>query len=101
MPGCSIRPSASWTRRCSPRCAAGPVRPMTDNLTLKLGWVIVYVEDPVATSAFDERAFGLRAEFAAPDGSYAQCDTGPTKLAFAAYAPPARRLRPRPVRDAR
>jgi hypothetical protein len=74
---------------------------MTDNLTLKLGWVIVYVEDPVATSAFDERAFGLRAEFAAPDGSYAQCDTGPTKLAFAAYARPARRLRPRPVRDAR
>jgi predicted enzyme related to lactoylglutathione lyase len=55
---------------------------MTDSLTLKLGWVIVYVEDPVATSAFYERAFGLRAE-------------------FAAYARPARRLRPRPVRDAR
>jgi lactoylglutathione lyase len=59
--------------------------PVTNDLTLNLGWVIVYVEDPVATSAFYQRAFGLRAEFAAPDGSYAQLDTGPTKLAFAAY----------------
>lgn len=31
-------------------------------------------------------AFGLRGEFAAPDGSYAQLDTGATKLAFASYA---------------
>jgi lactoylglutathione lyase len=59
---------------------------MTDNPTLNLGWVILYVEDPVATSAFYQRAFGLRAEFAAPDGSYAQLDTGATKLAFASYA---------------
>jgi lactoylglutathione lyase len=58
---------------------------MTNDLTLDLGWVILYVEDPVATSAFYQHAFGLRAEFAAPDGSYAQLDTGPTKLAFASY----------------
>lgn len=55
-------------------------------LELRLGWVIVYVEDPTAASSFYERTFGLRAEFAAPDGSYAQLDTGPTKLAFAAYS---------------
>jgi lactoylglutathione lyase len=53
---------------------------------LKLGWVIAYVEDPRAASAFYEQTFGLRAEFAAPDGSYAQLDTGPTRLAFASYA---------------
>jgi lactoylglutathione lyase len=52
---------------------------------LSLGWVIVYVDEPVTASAFYERAFGLRAEFADPGGSYAQMDTGATKLAFAAY----------------
>ena len=51
---------------------------------LRLGWVIVYVDDPAAASAFYENAFGLRGEFAVPD--YAQLDTGPTKLAFASYA---------------
>ncbi len=60
---------------------------MSNDITpLTLGWTIVYVEDPVAASAFYERAFGLRPEFAAPDGSYAQLDTGQTKLAFAAYS---------------
>jgi len=53
---------------------------------LTLGWVIVYVDEPTAAVAFYERAFGMRGEFAAPDGSYAQIDSGPTKLAFAAYA---------------
>ncbi len=52
----------------------------------KLGWVIVYVDAPAEVSAFYERTFGLRAEFAVPDGSYAQLDTGPIKLAFASYA---------------
>lgn len=54
-------------------------------IELQLGWVIAYVEDPRAASAFYQETFGLRAEFAAPDGSYAQLDTGPTKLAFASY----------------
>ena len=52
---------------------------------LTLGWTIVYVEDPVAASEFYASTFGLRPEFAAPDGSYAQMDTGQTKLAFASY----------------
>ncbi len=54
-------------------------------LELRLGWVIVYVEDPPVASAFYQQTFGLQGEFEAPDGSYAQLDTGPTKLAFAAY----------------
>jgi lactoylglutathione lyase len=53
---------------------------------ISLGWVIAYVDDPVAASAFYERTFGLTPEFAAPDGSYAQLNTGATKLAFASYA---------------
>lgn len=52
---------------------------------LKLGWVIVYVDDPATAAAFYERAFGLRGEFVAGSGTYAQLDTGPTRLAFAAY----------------
>jgi lactoylglutathione lyase len=52
---------------------------------LKLGWVIVYVQRPTEVSAFYAETFGLRPEFNAPDGSYAQLDTGPTKLAFAGY----------------
>jgi predicted enzyme related to lactoylglutathione lyase len=53
--------------------------------TLQVGWVIVYVDDPPAASAFYADTFGLKPEFAAPDGSYAQLDTGPTRLAFASY----------------
>ena len=59
---------------------------MTNDITpLTLGWTIVYVEDPVAASTFYADTFGLTPEFAAPDGSYAQLDTGQTKLAFASY----------------
>jgi lactoylglutathione lyase len=56
------------------------------DLHMTLGWVIAYVDDPPAASAFYQQTFGLRNEFAAPDGSYAQLDTGATKLAFASYA---------------
>jgi lactoylglutathione lyase len=52
---------------------------------MRLGWVIVYVDEPPAAAEFYERTFGLRSEFVAPGGSYAQLDTGPTKLAFASY----------------
>jgi lactoylglutathione lyase len=53
---------------------------------MQLGWVIVYVDDPAAAAEFYERAFGLRGDFVAPGGTFAQLDTGSTKLAFAAYA---------------
>ncbi|MGI8903314.1 MAG: VOC family protein [Solirubrobacteraceae bacterium] len=55
-------------------------------LELRLGWVIVYVEEPAVVSAFYQRTFGLRGEFEDAEGHYAQLDTGPTKLAFASYA---------------
>ena len=48
-----------------------------------LGWVIVYVDDPSAASAFYQQTFGLQGEFDA--GEYAQLDTGATKLGFASY----------------
>jgi lactoylglutathione lyase len=54
-------------------------------LQMRLGWVIVYVDDAAAAAAFYERAFGLKADFVGPGETYAQLDTGPTKLAFAAY----------------
>jgi predicted enzyme related to lactoylglutathione lyase len=52
---------------------------------LRLGWVIVYVDDPGEASGFYQRAFGLQSEFVAESGTYAQMATGATKLAFAAY----------------
>ena len=63
---------------------------MTDDtkttITMTLGWVIAYVDDPPAAAAFYADTFGLKTEFVAPGGSYAQLDTGATKLAFASYA---------------
>jgi lactoylglutathione lyase len=57
--------------------AAGP---------MLLGWVIVYVDDPPAAREFYMRAFGLQGGFVAGSGTYAELDTGATKLAFAAYS---------------
>jgi predicted enzyme related to lactoylglutathione lyase len=51
-----------------------------------LGWVIVYVEDPPAAREFYMRAFGLQGGFVAGSNTYAELDTGATKLAFAAYS---------------
>jgi lactoylglutathione lyase len=56
------------------------------DITFSLGWVIVYVDQPEEAAAFYQQTFGLTLEFAAPAGSYAQLDTGATKLAFASYA---------------
>jgi uncharacterized glyoxalase superfamily protein PhnB len=53
---------------------------------MSLGWVIVYVEDPPAARELYMRAFGLQGGFVAGSGTYAELDTGATKLAFAAYA---------------
>jgi lactoylglutathione lyase len=54
------------------------------DFAMTLGWVIVYVAEPDVAAAYYERVFGMRVEFAV--GSYAQLDTGATKLGFAAYA---------------
>lgn len=54
-------------------------------MELRLGFVIVYVDDPPAAADFYERVFGLKKEFVAGT-EYAQLDTGPTRLGFANYA---------------
>ena len=46
------------------------------DVELRLGWVIVYVDEPAQAATFYERTFGLRGEFVAPSGTYAQLDTG-------------------------
>ena len=56
-----------------------------DKRPMLLGWVIVYVDDPPAAREFYMGAFGLQGGFVAPSGTYAELDTGATKLAFAAY----------------
>jgi lactoylglutathione lyase len=66
--------------------SSATIRAMTDqSITMTVGWVIVYVDDPAAAADFYVRTFGLTSQFVAPGGTYAQLDTGPTKLAFAAY----------------
>jgi lactoylglutathione lyase len=63
------------------------IRGMTDQtITMRLGWVIAYVDDPAAAADFYARTFGLTSEFVGPGGMYAQLDTGATKLGFASYA---------------
>ncbi|CAM5776189.1 lactoylglutathione lyase [Labrys miyagiensis] len=49
---------------------------------MKLGYVIHYVPDVAATSAFYKAAFGLEARFIA-DGEFAELITGETALGFA------------------
>src|SRR3954465_12781357 len=54
-------------------------------LQMRLGWVIVYVDEPPAAAEFYEKTFGLRGDFVAPGGSDAHRAPGPPKLAFASY----------------
>jgi lactoylglutathione lyase len=52
------------------------------NLEMKLGYVIHYVPDVVAASAFYKAAFGLETRFVA-EGQFAELVTGETALGFA------------------
>ncbi|GIW08121.1 MAG: lactoylglutathione lyase [Dehalococcoidia bacterium] len=51
---------------------------------MRYGYTILYVPDVSATVDFYERAFGLERRFVDPNGQYAELETGPTTLAFAA-----------------
>lgn len=51
---------------------------------MKLGYVIIYVEDVTNTVAFYERAFGLDVRFVHESNLYAEMETGDTALAFSA-----------------
>lgn len=50
---------------------------------MKLDCVMVYVEDIAATTAFYEKAFGLKPRTLDLEQGYAQMDTGDAALAFA------------------
>ena len=51
---------------------------------MKLGYIILYVQDVTATVAFYEKAFGLPRRFVHESGGYAELETGATALAFVA-----------------
>jgi uncharacterized glyoxalase superfamily protein PhnB len=50
---------------------------------MELRWVIVYVQDPGASVAFWERAFGVRRRSLHESGTWAELDTGSTLIGFA------------------
>jgi lactoylglutathione lyase len=52
-------------------------------VTTQMGYLIVYVSDVNATTAFYERSFGLAVRFAHESGQYTELETGSTVLAFA------------------
>jgi lactoylglutathione lyase len=49
---------------------------------MKLGYVIIYTQDVVASVAFYEKAFGLTRRFVHESNQYAEMETGATALAF-------------------
>lgn len=53
---------------------------------MKLGYVILYVQDVPATVDFYEKAFGLQRRFLHESNTYAEMETGTTALAFAVEA---------------
>lgn len=50
---------------------------------MRFRWAIVYVADVAASVAFYERAFGVGLRFTAPEGDYAELETGETALGLA------------------
>ena len=55
-------------------------------MSIKLGYVIAYVQDVERTIGFYERAFGLTRRFVTEGADYGELDTGATVLAFASEA---------------
>src|ERR1700724_2207660 len=53
---------------------------------MKLGYVILYVDDVAATVEFYERAFDLKRRMLDDEHNYGELATGSTRLAFAARA---------------
>lgn len=50
---------------------------------MKLGYVIVYVDDAMKATEFYEKAFGLKPKFIHESRLYAEMESGETTLAFA------------------
>jgi len=53
---------------------------------MRLGYVILYVPDVLATVEFYERAFSIARRFIHDSGQYGEMETGATALAFVAEA---------------
>jgi lactoylglutathione lyase len=53
---------------------------------MKLGYVILYVDNVVSTVEFYERAFNLKRRMLDDEHNYGEIETGSTRLAFAARA---------------
>lgn len=53
---------------------------------LKLGYVILYVENVSQTIEFYERAFGFEKKLVTPEGDYGELESGDTTVAFASIA---------------
>ncbi len=51
--------------------------------SMKLGYVIIYVQDVTRSVDFYERAFGVKRRFVHESGTYAEMETGNVALAFA------------------
>jgi uncharacterized glyoxalase superfamily protein PhnB len=50
---------------------------------MRLGYVIIYVKDIIATVDFYQKAFGIKCRFIHESKTYAEMETGQTALAFA------------------
>ena len=50
---------------------------------MKLGYVIIYVDDAVQATEFYKKAFGLKVKFIHESNMYAEMESGQTTLAFA------------------
>jgi hypothetical protein len=59
---------------------------------MKLGYILMYVEEVSKTADFYERAFGVHTAFLHESGDYAEMETGQTRLGFVAL-PRGRRFR--------
>ncbi|MBI5631826.1 MAG: VOC family protein [Elusimicrobia bacterium] len=53
---------------------------------MKLGYILLYVESPLKTVEFYERAFGLNRGFVDESNTYAEMETGATRLGFVAIS---------------
>ncbi|MEO8155429.1 MAG: VOC family protein [Rhizobacter sp.] len=52
---------------------------------MKLGYIIVYVNDVAASLTFFEQGFGLKRRFLHESGGYGELETGSTTLGFAQH----------------
>jgi lactoylglutathione lyase len=55
-------------------------------MPIKLGYILYYVQDPLKAVEFYEKAFGLSRGFIHESNTYAEMETGATRLGFVAVS---------------